>query len=239
MIKKNITPDHILTHFDYLDAFELVEIHNNYQRKTNPESPFIIYENNGEELNRYFENATPAEIIEAVSTKAYNFSADYFAKRADSTLTTFTDNDIRTTVFDYIHISQYIFDNCDPLGNDDIEKFIKFDLREEVENVIDKMDERGDLLELYNAYVDASGNGENIYYMSDFNSEMSDRFNYDEVADMASCGSFSSYDDYFIVDGGSLESFNCLGDYVEKDDIIQYVMDYSDGLGFSELEELF
>ena len=237
MRKNNITPENISNAFDNLDICELVAIHNEYQNKAN-DNPFIIYENTPNNLDHYFVNSTPSAIVSSVTAGTYNSAGDYFAKCAGDTLKTFSSDEIRSTVFDYSRISQYIFENGDPLGNDYIEKLISVDIREEVERIIDEIEGDGELLELYEEYTNATGNGEPIYYMSDFNYKMRD---YDllEVAEMASRGSFDSYHDYYMIEDGELTSFDCLDDYVDKNDIINYVTEYKDGLGFCNLEELF
>lgn len=238
MRKNNITPEHIANAFDNLDVCELVDVFNEYQRKTNSEHPFIIHANTAEEINEQYKDSKPYSIILGVLSSSYNTGAEYFARRDDDTIVSYTSDAIRSTVFDYSRISQYIFENGDPLGNDYIEKLITVDIREEVERIIDEIEGDGELLELYEEYTNATGNGEPIYYMSDFNYKMRD---YDllEVAEMASRGSFDSYHDYFMIEDGELTSFDCLDDYVDKNDIADYVTEYKDGLGFSDLEELF
>lgn len=238
MKRNNLTIEQIKNAFDMLDVCELVDVFNAYQKKTS-ENPFLIRENTPEELNNFFLSETPADIVARVTSGFYKQDGDYFTLRNDGTLITWSDDDIRGTVFDYAGISKYILNTGDTFNNDYLSEVVNVDIREEVEKVLRELDDNGDILDVYNGYVDASGNGETIYYMSDFNSKMSDYYSYEEVADMASIGSFSSYNDYFIVDGGSLESFDHLDDYIDIEELADYITEYQECFGVSELEKLF
>lgn len=107
---------------------------------------------------------------------------------------------------------------------------------EEINNVVESLTEE-QLIEAWNNYCDENHYEEVICYLSDY--EINDLFSNKTPAELIRMGKDVDLDSkYFYFHLGELYTTNDIYDVVDDSEIADYVIDYDDDCGDSELREL-
>lgn len=111
-------------------------------------------------------------------------------------------------------------------------------MEERIKEIIEKMS-NGDKLSLWNEYCGLNNlDDDYICYMEDFDEIMEGKEPW-EVARCCYFGDFNPTHEYFWFNAyGNLESTDYLGDVIDIDEIVDYIIDNEETFGYTEIMEV-
>lgn len=95
------------------------------------------------------------------------------------------------------------------------------------------------IIGIYNEFCDENNDSDARIYTMDELDDMLDSKTPTQILMMMHFGNFNPMDEYFRFDGyGNLESTDFLEDWINLDDIIDYIIDNNDSLNDDRIEEI-